>query len=303
MKIGIIGVGKLGRALAFCVAYNHLATEIVLIDKNQDKAKKVALDMEQGSSLLTHLSISAGGYELLMDAQIIVVTAGHPRKKTESRLDLTTKNQEIVTETIGNVIEYNQSAILLMATDPVDIMTYIALKISGFPKQKVIGLGTFLDTLRLNSLVAKTFNYSPADVDLMVIGEHGQSMVPVLSRAQIKGILLKDLPDYDEQSFNQLLSQLIKSGDELIALDSTSVFTPSLAIGKILEAIIYNRKVVLPVSTYISGAYDIKNIVLSLPAKIGSEGIEDIVEIPLSEEELNALKISSGIIKSEIESL
>jgi len=303
MKIGIIGVGNLGRSVASYIAYEKLAKELVLVDKNQDKAKKVAMDMEHSKSVFPQLNLKAGGFELLADAEIVIITAGFSRNKEESRLDLTNKNQEIIASVVDNLIVYNQNAILIVATDPVDVMTYIALKISGYSKNKVIGLGTLIDTIRYNSIIAKEFNISPSDVDLMVIGEHGTSMIPLKNNVIIKGVSLKNYPEYDETKFENLVHKLVSSGDELINLESNSVFTPTIAIGKILETIVYNKKEIMPVSVFVSGKYDLTNIVISVPVKIGQDGIIDIIEIPLDHEEQNALKISSGIIQSEIEAL
>ncbi len=303
MKIGVIGIGTLGSSIVSYIAYHHLASELVLIDKDQDRAARMALDMVHGISLLSSMSIISGGYELLTNADVIIISAGVSRSKHETRLDLTQKNHAIMKEIMPHIAEYNQSAVIIITTEPVDIMAYIALKLSGFQKNKIIGLGTLVDTIRYNSLVSRLFRLSPQDVDFMVIGEHGQSMVPLQNHAYIKGIQLEQFHGYEKENFHQLIQKLIKSGDELIALGGNSLFTPTLAIGHILDAIIQDSSRILTVSGYVSGAYSIKNICISLPFKVGANGIEEVFQIQLSEPELHALKISEGILNSEIQGL
>jgi L-lactate dehydrogenase len=302
MKLGIIGLGQLGTSIASYVTWYRMASQLVLVDKDFDRAKKVALDMEQGNSV-TNVDVLAGGYELLIDADIVIVAAGSHRKNNETRVDLVGRNQDVVSDVVNNLINHNADCILIILTEPVDIMSYVALKVSGYRKHRVLGVGTIVDSIRFNSLLAKYFKFNPEDVDLMVIGEHGENMVPVVADLKIKNMVLREHSLWNDEEFSSLLKKLTRCGDDLVALGQNAIFTPTIAVGRFLSSILKDKKNILPVSHYVSGDYGVKNVTLSLPVVLGRNGVEEVVSIALSDEEERALQVSAGIIRSSIDML
>ena len=303
MKIGIVGVGKFGRCLAYTIALKNIAKELALVDINKDNAKAAHIDLEQGWSLTGLTKVITGGYEILADANIIIIAAGKPRRYGQKRFEVISENIEIVTDIVRNIIEYNNDFLLIVTPNPVDVLTYVAYKVSGLPREKVIGIGTVLDTFRLKSLIATEFNLNPQDIGFYIIGEHGESMVPIFSKASVQGVPLNNLPNFKPKKLDELLAKIKQGGEDILKLKQSPVYAPALVAVHVLENIINNTKRIIPLSTYIQGEYGLDEVCLSLPFRIGQKGLEDIVNLKISDDEINNLRISSGVIRSEIDSI
>jgi len=304
MKISIIGAGKLGSTIAYTLAMQNLGSELTLIDTlHPDLAKGHCLDIQHALSMVGNMKIFSGGYETTADADIIIIAAGMSRKSGETRMDVTGRNVEITREVISNVLDYNQKAILILTNTPIDIMTYVALKASSFPRERVIGSGTFLDSVRFRYLLSEIANLNPNSIQAILLGEHGDSAVPILSTATVNGIPIVEASGLSIGDLNRVIQKAKASPAELLALKGGSMYAPSLAMAKIVKSIISNQHKIMPVSVYVQGEYGLEGLCLSLPVKLGRNGVEEIIEIKLTEEERRQLDISAGIIKSEINTI
>jgi L-lactate dehydrogenase len=304
MKIGIIGCGHLGSTLAYTLAIKNLAREIALIDQDKNKAIRTALDLNQTSPVLGDPIFTAGGYEKLIDADIVVIAAGDSRKKEEeSHFDLASANLPCVKEISEKIIEQNTNCILIVATNPVDLMTYVALKVTGFSKEKVIGLGTLIDTIRMRYFIAQKIKLNPRDINLIVIGVHGEAIVPLYSTASVGGVPLDKLIGFDDLVAKEVMEKTRKSGEKIISLGGTPAYAPAAAVALLIENIVYNTKQILPVSSFISDCYDINNTCFSLPAIIGNTGIEEVLIPSLDNNELSKLHESYEKLQAELDKL
>jgi len=304
MKISIIGTGRLGSTLAYTLAVKQLATEISLVDSlNPEIARGHCLDIQHALTMVGLIKIFSGGYETVADADIVVLTSGISRKPEETRLDLAEKNTEITKQVISNILDYNQSCILIVANNPVDVTTYVTCKVSGFSREKVIGSGTLLDSLRFRYLLSEAANLDPKSIEAIFLGEHGESSVPILSTATVNGIPISDVSDLSEDDISKTIEKVKSLGQDLLALKGGSTYTPALSIATIIDAIVNDQHKIMPLSTYVQGEYGLENICLSLPVRIGKKGIEEVLEIKLTEEEKNKLNLSAGILESEIANL
>lgn len=303
MKIGIVGIGNFGRSLAYTITLKNLAKELALVDIDKNKAKAACFDLEQGWALTSLTKVSTGGFETLADANIIIISAGKPRNFGQNRFDLISENIKTVSDIVNNIIEYNNDFLLLLTTNPVDILSYVAYKVSGLPKEKIIGIGTILDTIRLKSLIADEYNLNPSDISLYILGEHGDSMVPIFSKASVHGVPLNNLTNFNTKKTTELLERVKHGGEDILKLKQPPVFTPSLATAYVLESIINDTKRIIPISSYVQGEYGLDGVCISLPFRIGKDGLEEIVNLKISDEELKNLRVSQGIIRSEIDGI
>ena len=304
MKISIIGTGRLGSTLAYTLALKQIADEISLIEPlNPDLARGHCIDIQHALTMVGHLNIYAGGYETTADADIIILTCGLARKPEQTRLDLSEKNVAITKEVISNILDYNQSAIIIVASNPVDITTYVALKISGFPREKVIGMGTMLDSQRFRFLLSEQSNLDPKSIEAIFMGEHGESAVPILSTATVNGIPISEVLGLNDEDILKTVNKVKLLGDELLELKGGSCFSPALSITSVVESIVRNQHKIMPLSMYAQGEYGLDGVCLSLPVRIGKGGVEEIIEMKLTEAERNSLNLSAGILRSEIASI
>lgn len=303
MKIGIVGIGNFGRSLAYTIALKNLSKELALIDIDKNKAKATCFDLQQGWALTNLTKVVTGGYEILADANIIIITAGKPREYGQKRFDLISENIQIVSDILKNILEYNNDFLLLITTNPVDIITYVAYKVSGLPKENIIGIGTILDTIRLKSLIVDELNINPQDIGLYILGEHGENMVPIFSKATIHGEPLNNLSNFDAKKINALVQRVKLGGEDILKLKQPPVFAPSLAAAYVLESIINDSKRIIPISSYIQGEYGLDEVCLSLPFRIGQNGLEEVVNLKINDDELKNLRISQGILRSELDSI
>ena len=308
-KIAIIGAGKVGSTFAFSLMVSGLAREIVLIDKNESLAIGECMDLNHGISFVHPTKIYAGGYEGCKDADIVVITAGANQKPDQTRTDLVHKNVEIFKEIIPSITRYTTTAILLVVTNPVDILTYVTLKLSGFPSNKVIGSGTVLDTARLKYMISEYAKVDSANIHAYIIGEHGDTELPVWSNATIGGMdVEKYCSDYAQlgnvkEELKDLFVKVRNSAYEIIKLKGATNYSIALALVKITRSILRNENSILPVSTLITDYYGINDVCISIPSIVNKNGVEQYVRLDLSEEEQELFKHSANTLKKFIQSI
>ncbi len=307
-KVAVIGCGFVGSATAFSLMQSGLFSEMVLVDVNKEKAEGEALDIAHGVPLARPMKIYGGDYDDIVDAAIIIITAGANQKPGESRLDLVKKNVGIYKTIIPEIAKRDCKGILLVVSNPVDILTYTALKLSGFPKNRVIGSGTVLDTSRLKHLLGEHLSVDSRSVHAFIIGEHGDSEIAAFSSANVSGIPVNEFCElrgfyHHEKATAELAEKVKNSAYEIIQKKQATYYGIAMAVKRICEAILRDEKSILPVSSLMEGAYGIHDIVLSMPAIIGKSGIEMQVPIALSDRELKDLQESANVLRSVMEGI
>lgn len=303
MKVGIIGGGGIvGSSAGFALQLGGIVHEIVIVDANADLADGQALDMLHGTAAIADQSIYAGGYDRLADADLICITAGLRRKPDESRLALINRNVELFKTILGSIQSAGMKAdaMILVVSNPVDILTYLAEKELGLPKGRVIGLGTLLDTLRFRSLLAMNLKAPATQLESMIIGEHGDSMVPVWSSASIAGLPLEKWPGFTPKLGEDVFQRAKTSGAEMIKKKTGAGFAVGVSIAEVIHAIALDSKRVLPVSTVLTGAYGLRDVSISVPTVVGRAGAERIIELELWPKEIQGLKRSAGVLQDTL---
>jgi L-lactate dehydrogenase len=303
MKVGIIGGGGIvGSSAGFALQLGGIVHEIVIVDANADLADGQALDMLHGTAAIADQMIYAGGYDRLADADLICITAGLRRKPDESRLALINRNVELFKTILGSIQSAGMKAdtMILVVSNPVDILTYLAEKELGLPKGRVIGLGTLLDTLRFRSLLAMNLRAPATQLDAMIIGEHGDSMVPVWSSASIAGLPLEKWPGFTPKLGEDVFQRAKTSGAEMIKKKTGAGFAVGVSIAEVIHAIALDSKRVLPVSTVLAGAYGLRDVSISVPTVVGRAGAEKIIELELWPKEMQGLKRSAGVLQDTL---
>lgn len=304
-RIAVVGAGRVGATFAYTLLLSGLASEIVLIDANFAKAEGEALDLNHSMPLIHATRIWAGDYPDCAGAQVTVITAGLARQPGDSRLDLVNKNTAIFRQIIPAVAQANPGGILLVATNPVDVLTYAAWKLSDLPAAHVIGSGTVLDTARLRYLLSEHCRVDPRSVHANIAGEHGDSEVPLWSLANIAGMHLPDfcaaqgLPA-DQEVFEEIFRQTRDAAPPVIARKGATYYSIAAALMRITEAILRNQRTVLSVSSPIQGLYGIDDVCLSLPSVVGRTGIEHVLALELSPDEVAGLRHSAAVLKETI---
>lgn len=302
-KISIIGAGNVGSATAFALAMDGTADEIVLFDCNVRKAEGEIMDIEHASSFMPHTEFNATErYEDISDSDIVIITAGARQEKGETRLDLLEKNVTILHSIIVEVVKEAPNAILIIVSNPVDVLTYFAQKFSGFPRERVIGTGTVLDTARFKSFIAKKFHVNAHNVHALILGEHGDSSFPVISNAHIESIPLKQFPGYSKKIIEQLHKKVVNAAYEVIARKGATNLAIGMCVLTIVRAILKDSHEILPVSSVLKGEYGLRNVAISTPSILGRTGIQKELELPLSASEKKALHASATILKNAIAS-
>ncbi|MGH4050941.1 MAG: L-lactate dehydrogenase [Clostridium sp.] len=304
-KISIIGAGFVGSTTAFALMTGSLASEIVIVDINKEKAEGEAMDLSHGVSFVRPIEITSGDYLDTKDSDIVIITAGVGQKTGESRLDCISKNLKIFKSIVPQVVKYSPDSILLVVSNPVDILTYITYKLSGFPSNRVIGSGTVLDTSRFKYLLSKHFEIDPRNIHTYIMGEHGDSEIATWSLTSIAGM---NVDEYcaicDKNCGGQLKFDIYKEVKEsayiIIKKKGATYYAVALAIKRIVEAILSNENSILTVSSLLKGEYGIKDIYMGVPTVVGREGVKKILEVKLSMEENDKLLESSKVLKSVI---
>ncbi len=302
-KAVIVGCGFVGSASAFCLMQSGLFTELVLIDSDSKRAEGEALDISHGIPFSKPMKIHAGDYDDVKNAGIVIVTAGANQQPGETRLDLVKKNINIFKTIIPEIKKRNFNGILLIVANPVDILTYAAVKLSALPENRVIGSGTVLDTARLKYAIGRHLNVDSRSVHAFIIGEHGDSEIAVWSSANVSGVPLNNFCEmsghYDHKNATEKSSTDVKnSAYEIISMKKATNYGIAMSVKRICEAIVRNERSILPVSTIMHGEYGISDVSLSMPAIVGKDGIETLVPISLSFDELSKLQESAHALKN-----
>lgn len=307
-KVTVVGAGFVGSTTAYTLMLSGLISEIVLIDLNTEKAEGEVMDMNHGMPFVRPVNIYRGDYKDCAGSDIVVITAGANQKEGETRIDLVKKNTAVFKSIVGEVIKYNKDCILLVVTNPVDILTYVTYKLSGFPKNKVIGSGTVLDSARFRYLIGKHVGVDTRNVHAYIMGEHGDTEVPAWSLANIAGIPMdkycKDCHQCKDQLSRQDIYESVKNAAyEIIGKKGATYYAVALAVRRIVEAIVRNENSIMTVSSLLEGQYGLNDICLSVPTIVNKDGIDRILDVPLNEEETQLLKKSGNTLKEIIKSL
>lgn len=305
-KIVVIGSGNVGEAIAYTLMVRIQANDIVLIDVNEDRAKGAALDIAHGTSFFKQVNVRQGGYEECEDAQIIIITAGIARKPGQTRLDLAKINVGIVKSITENIMKYAKNPLILVVANPADITTAAVQEVSGLSPKRVIGSGTSLDTARFRYFISEKLQVNIEDINAYVVGEHGDSQVPVFSSANVGGFLLDD---YCRQAGIQLDKEEIAArtkdgGAEVIKLKGATFYGIAMAVSNIVEAIMKDDRAIIPVCHVLGERFgEWSGVPVSMPCRIGWEGIEKTFEISMNEQEKKAMKESVRILKDFMENV
>jgi L-lactate dehydrogenase len=307
-KVGIIGSGAVGTTFAYSLLISGLTSQIVLIDVNKQRAEGEAMDLSHGVPFASPTKIWAGEYSDCADADIVVIAVDKGQRIKQSRLELASGNYALFKEIVPSIVKYNKDCILLVVTNPLDVMTYAALKLSGFPKNKVIGSGTALDTARIRFLLGDYLKIDPRNVHAYIIGEHGDTEVPVWSLANVAGIRLKDYcplcgVEYNIDEFSKLFLRVRNAGYEIIERKGRTNYAVALALTKIVQSILRDENAILTVSTFLEDYHGVSDICLSVPVVLGKDGVREIIKLPLDQQEVSDFQKSAGIITSVIDSL
>ena len=302
-KAVMIGCGFVGSASAFSLMESGMFTELVLIDADPNKAEGEARDISHGVPFAKPMKIYAGNYDDVADAGIVIVTAGANQQAGETRLDLVKKNINIFKSIIPEIKKRKFNGILLIVANPVDILTYTAVKLSGLPENRVIGSGTVLDTARLKYAIGNHLDVDNRSIHAFIIGEHGDSEIAVWSSANVSGIPLNNFCEmrghFDHKNATEKIAQDVKnSAYEIISMKRATNYGIAMSVKRICEAIVRNEKSILPVSSVMHGEFGIEDVSLSMPAIVGNHGIETLVPISLNEEETKKLQKSAKTLKS-----
>ena len=307
-KAAIVGCGFVGASIAFRFLQQGLFSKLVLLDVNQEKAEGEAMDLSDGLPYASPVEITAGTYDDIADCALVVITAGANQKPGETRLDLMGKNIAILRSIIGEITARDFGGILLVVSNPVDVLTYAAWKLSGYPRQRVIGSGTVLDTGRLKQLLGEELRVDSRNVHAFIVGEHGDSELAVWSGANVSGVDLEHFcrlrgNGLHAADMDRLYREVRDSAYQIIQRKGATYYGIAMAVGRIAEAIVRDEHAVLPISAVLEGQYGQEGLALSLPAIVGRNGLEEVLEVPMSQGERLALDASARQLKEAIAAL
>lgn len=307
-KAAVIGCGFVGASTAFSLVQKGLFSELVLIDANKEKAEGEAMDLSHGRPFVHSMKIYSGDYDDISDCALIIITAGANQKPGETRLDLVHKNVAIFKSIIPEITKRNFEGNLLIVANPVDILTYAALKISGYPKERVFGSGTVLDSARFRYLLSEHLDVDSRSVHAFIIGEHGDSELAVWSSANVAGIDIHDFCElrghYEhDAAMERIYKEVRDSAYEIIERKGATYYGVAMAVGRIAESIIRDENSVLPVSSLMEGEYGLEDLCISVPTLVSQKGAEQVLEIPLDEKEHKKLRQSAAELKKVLETL
>jgi len=300
--ITIIGAGRVGSAAAFNILRYRIG-DVVLIDVYENIAKGEALDMMQAAPAIEFDGKIKGtsDYSEMKDSELVIVTAGEARKPGMSRIDLMNKNAKIVRSIVREIVKYAPECKIMMVTNPVDVMTYVAYKESKFERNRVFGMGNILDTLRFRSYIASELNVSREDIRALVIGEHGDSMVPLVEYASVSGIPITRL--LSKEQIEKIVNSTVTSGSDVIKLKGATIYAPAAVIAIMADAVMRGRNRVMGVSTYLQGEYGFSDVAIGVPVVLGRNGVERILELELQPETRKRFENSVLTVKEAIRGL
>lgn len=299
MKISFLGSGKVGAAVAYTAALQGLAREIVIVDAVADKARGEALDILQAQAFSPPARITAGTVADTAGSDIVVVTAGIPRKADEPRVLLLGRNASLVADLVRQAVAVSPGCILFIITNPLDVMTQLAYQVSGLSTGRVIGMGTVLDTARYRAYLAAAFGVDARDIDAYVVGEHGETMVPLTGNITVRGLPLTALPAFDPARLDQTVSDVIQASGQVIALKGGTVFAPAVSACAVIDAIVRDSRAVLPVCTY-NAKY---GVAVSLPTVVGRTGAGAVLDIAMTGAEQDKFAASVANIRQYVAAL
>lgn len=307
-KVTVIGAGLVGSTTAFALMHSSVVTEVVLIDIDKNKADGDILDMSHGMSFIKPITLKSGDYADAAGSQLVIITAGANQKEGETRLDLMKKNTKIFTQITSDLKKYiTEETIVLVVTNPVDILTHLTYKLLDFPRAKVIGSGTVLDTARFRYAISQKMKVDTRNVHSYIIGEHGDSEVAVWSGATIGMMSLdeycKNLSSCCEFDKDEIYEDVRNAAYKIIEKKGATYYAIAMGVRRITECILRDENSILTVSTHLSGEYGISDICLSLPTLVGSDGAGKVLEIPLSSDELAKLTDSARVLKAHAEEI
>jgi malate dehydrogenase len=300
--ISIIGAGKVGSAAAFDILRYRLG-DVVLVDIAENLAKGEALDMMQAAPAIEFDGKVQGtnDYSKIEGSEVVIIVAGLSRKPGMTRIDLMNKNGSLVRSIVKEVVKHAPACKLMVVTNPVDIMTYVAYRESGFERNRVFGMGNILDTLRFRSYIAQELNVSREDVRALVIGEHGDSMVPLVEYASVSGIPVTQL--LQKRQIQKIVNQTVTSGSDVIKLKGSTTYAPAAVIAIMTDAILRGRNRVMGASTYLDGEYGLSDVSIGVPVILGKKGVEKIVKLKLAPQTRRSLVKSVSTIKKAMKQL
>jgi L-lactate dehydrogenase len=307
-KVALIGCGMVGASFAYSFLQRGLANELVLLDKDFARAEGEAMDLNHGLPFLKPMTVRTGSYEDISDAAVIVITAGANQGPGDTRLDLLEKNAAVFEDIIAKLKDINSEAVIIIATNPVDILTQLSFNLLGKTKNRVIGSGTILDTARFRSLLGAHYTVDPRSVHAYIVGEHGDSELALWSTADIGGVPLKDFvgangQGYDEEKLNAILEQTRNAAYEIIKRKKASYYAIGLGLLSVVEAVLRDQHTVMTVSSPLNGQYGVSGIANSLPSIVGRNGIEGVLEVPMNDDERTKFQSSSQILKDRLAKL
>ena len=307
-KIVVIGAGFVGSTTAYTIMLGGLFSEIVIIDINRAKAEGDALDIAHAVSFVKPVRVTAGDYSECKDADIVIITAGANQNPGETRLDLLKKNAGITKSIVENIMKYApDDIILLTVTNPVDILTYVTYKVSGLPKNRVLGSGTVLDTSRLKYMISRQTGIDARNCHTYIIGEHGDSEVAAWSITNIGGMSMHEFCRYTGKcslgDLDHMYNEVKNSAYEIIEKKGATYYAIAVAVAKIVECIAGDENSILTVSSVFDGQYGLDDVALSVPTKVGGDGIEKILEVPFSRDEMKGLRDSAATLRSMIDEI
>lgn len=304
-KISIVGAGRVGEATAQFIAYQDMCHEIALLDINKGVAEGAALDIQEVSPLFQYDTRLYGGsdYSLLEGSELIIITAGLPRKPGMSRSDLLASNVGISNDILEGVMKHAPNSMLLFVSNPVDIITYNAFLKTGWPRNRIFGQAGVLDSSRMASFIAMETGYSSLDINAMVLGGHGDTMVPMLRYTTISGIPVSQF--INEERLAEIVERTRNGGAEILALrqNSSAYDAPAASVAEMVDAIVYDRKRILPTVCILEGEYDHKNMAIGVPAVLGKNGVEKIITLDMNDEEITMLNNSAELVQKDLELL
>ena len=303
-KVVIVGAGGMvGASTAYALALRSVVEEIVLIDRTEDMAWGQAADINDAMGLDRSVSVRPGTYDDIATDDIVVISAGAPQQPDQTRMELLDVNVGIMREIIQNIMKNGAQPYLVVVSNPVDVMTYVALKESGLPKNRVMGTGTTLDTSRLKSLIADGLGVNSRDVDAYILGEHGDSSFSTIETAQIGEIPLREYPGYTDELVENIEQKIRDRAYRIIETKKSTYFAIGFVVSKIVSALRQANSTIYPVCSLVEGEYGIDNVVLGLPSTLSRDGVKILAGYPLTDREREALHASAGVVAEAISTL
>ncbi len=307
-KVAIIGAGFVGASAAYAMAINQLCNELVLIDVNKEKAIGEAMDISHALAFLGQMDIYAGDYKDIRDCDVIIITAGANRKPGETRLDLAKKNVAIAKGITASIMEHYNTGVILVVANPVDILTYMITKWSGLPKGRVLGTGTVLDSLRFRYNLSRKFNVDVKNIHGYMVGEHGDTQIPAWSATHIAGLSIEEYChtsgiEFTDEERAAVIEDTKKSGATIIKNKGATYYAIGITINTIVETLLKNQNTIRTVGSVIDGPHGLHDVVLSLPSVVNSRGVEKVLELNLTPDELAGLKASAEAVRLVIEEI